>query len=75
MELAEFQDKDEGRIQQEGLEFAELDSYDIFGLSAMIYRCVPHHRVRYIIGATGEGRRRLLRAPNQLLFFIEYIFI
>ena len=59
----------------QGLEFAELDSYDIRGLSAMIYRCVPHHRVRYIIGATGEGRRRLRRAPNQPLSFIEYIFI
>ena len=41
----------------------------------MIYRCVPHHRVRYIIGATGEGHRWLRRAPNQPLSFIEYIFI
>ena len=41
----------------------------------MIYRCVTHDRVRYIIGATGEGRRRLRRAPNQPLSFIEYIFI
>ena len=57
------------------LEFAELDSYDICGLSAMIYRCVPHHRFRYIIGATGKGRRRLRRASNQPVSFIEYIFI
>ena len=59
----------------QGSEFAELDSYDIHGLSAMIYRWVSHHRVCYIIGATGEGRRRLRRAPNQPLSFIEYIFI
>ena len=58
-----------------GLEFAELDSYDILGVSAMIYKYVPHHRVRYIIGATGEGRRRVPRAPNRPLSFIEYIFI
>ena len=59
----------------QGLEFAELDSYDIRGLSAMIYRCVRHHRIRYIICATGEGRRRLRRHPNKPLTFIEYIFI
>ena len=59
----------------QGLEFAELDSYDIRGLSAIIYRCVPHHRIRYIIGATGEGRRRLRRHPNEPFSFIEYIFI
>ena len=59
----------------QGLEFDELDSYDIRGLSAIIYRCVPHHRVPYIIGATSEGHRWLGRAPNQPLSFIECIFI
>ena len=59
----------------QGLDFAELDSYDIRGLSAMIYRCVPHHRIHYIIGATGEGCRRLCRYPNEPSSFIEYIFI
>ena len=59
----------------QGLEFTELDSDDILVLSAMIYRCVPHHWVRYIIGASGEGRKILCKAPNQPLSFIEYIFI
>ena len=58
-----------------GLSFAELDSYDIRGLSAMIYRCIPHHRIRYIIGATGEGRRRLRTSPNKPLSYVEYMFI
>ena len=59
----------------QGLQFAELDSYDIRGLSAIIYRCVPHHEISYIIGATGEGGRRLRRHPNEPFSFIEYIFI
>ena len=59
----------------QGLEFAELDSYDIRGLSAMIYRCVHHHRICYIIGATVEGHRRLGRYPNEPLSSVEYIFI
>jgi hypothetical protein len=41
-----------------GVEFTQLDSYDIRGLSAMIYRCMAHDRIRYIPGATGAGRRR-----------------
>ena len=58
-----------------GVEFAELDSYDIRGLSAMIYRSIQHHRIRYILGATGEGRRRLRRNPGGVLNNIDYIFI
>ena len=50
-------------------------SYDIRGRSAMIYKCVPHHQVCYIIAASGQGGRRLHRAPNQPLSFIEYMFI
>ena len=59
----------------QGLEFAELDTCDIRGLSAMIYRCVPHHIICYIIGPTGEDRRRLRRYPNEPLSFLKYIFI
>jgi len=46
------------------VQFAELDFYDILGLSAMISRKVPHNRIRYKLAATGEGRRRLLRIPS-----------
>jgi hypothetical protein len=58
-----------------GVAFAELDSYDIRGLSAMIYRSINHHRIRYILGATGEGRRRLRRVPGGVLNNIDYVFI
>ena len=39
-----------------GVRFAELDSSDIRGVSAMIVRSVPYDTIRYILGATGEGR-------------------
>ena len=39
------------------VQFAKLDSYDIRGLPAMISRNVPNDRIRYIVGATVEGRR------------------
>jgi len=58
-----------------GVVFAELDSYDIRSMSAMIHRSVPHQRIRYILGATGEGRRRLRRSPLQELDSIDYVFI
>jgi len=58
-----------------GVVFAELDSYDIRGMSAMIYRSIPHHRIRYILGAKGEGRRRLLRSPMRELDSMDYVFI
>jgi len=38
-----------------GVQFATLDSYDIRGLSAIISRNGPNNRIRYILGATGEG--------------------
>ena len=52
-----------------------LDSYDIRGMSAMTYRSVPHHRIGYILGATGEGRRRLRRSPMRELDSKDYVFI
>ena len=58
-----------------GVQFAELDSYDIRGLSAMISRNVPNDRIRYILGATGEGRRRLCRVPSEQVSCIDYVFI
>jgi len=58
-----------------GVVFAELDSYDILGMSAMIYRSVPHHRIHYILGATGEGRRRSRRSPMRELDSMDYVFI
>jgi len=58
-----------------GVEFAELDAYDIRGLSAMIYRKIQHRRIRYIIGATSDGRAKLCTSPNDLLTLVESIFI
>jgi len=55
--------------------FAELDSYDIGGMSAMIYRSVTHHRIRYRLGPTGEGRRRVSRSPLRELDSMDYVFI
>ena len=58
-----------------GVHFAEVDSYDIRGLSAMIHRTVPHHRIRYILGATGAGRSRLSRHGDNPLSSFDYVFI
>ena len=58
-----------------GVQFAELDSYDIRGLSAMITRSIRHETIRYILGARGEGRRLLRDYPNTLLALITYVFI
>jgi len=58
-----------------GVQFAELDSYDIRGLSAMISRNVPNDRIRDILGATGEGRRRLRRVSSERVSCIDYVFI
>ena len=41
----------------------------------MIYRSVSHHGIRYILGATGEGRGRLGRSPMRELHSMDYIFI
>ena len=58
-----------------GVVFAELDCYDIRGMSGMIYRSVPHDRIRYILGAKGEGGRRLRRSPMRELDSMDYVFI
>jgi len=58
-----------------GVQFAELDFYDIRGLSAVISRNVPNDRIRYILGATGEGRPRLGRVPSERVSCIDYVFI
>ena len=55
--------------------FAELDSYDIRGMSAIIYRFIPHHRIHCILGATGEGRRKLRRSPMRELDTMDYLLI
>ena len=58
-----------------GVWFAELDSYDFYGLAAMITRSIRHESICYIIGATGEGRRHLRNYPNVPLSWINYVFI
>jgi len=58
-----------------GVQFAELDSYEIRGLSAIISRNVPNNRIRYILGATGQGGRRLRRVPSKRVSRIDYVFI
>lgn len=58
-----------------GVRFGELDSYDIRGLCAMILRWVPFHRIRYILGATGEGSRFLTRHPEEPLSQFNTIWI
>jgi len=58
-----------------GVQFAELDSYDIRGLSAMISRNVPNDKIHYILGATGEGRQRFRRVLSERVSCIDYVFI
>jgi len=41
----------------------------------MISRTVPNDRIRYILGATGEGCRRLHRVPSKRVSCIDYLFI
>jgi len=41
----------------------------------MIPRNVPNDRICYILGATGEGRRRLRRVPSERVSCIDYVFI
>jgi len=58
-----------------GILFAELESYDIRGQSAMITRSIQHGLMPYIPGATGEERRLLRDYPNTPLSWINYLFI
>jgi len=41
----------------------------------MITRSIRHETIRYILGATGEGRRLLRDYPNTPLSWINYVFI
>ena len=41
----------------------------------MIRRCIRYDSIRYILGATSEGRRHLRNRPNARLFWINYVFI
>jgi len=41
----------------------------------MISRNVPNDRIRYILGATGQGGRRLRRVPSKRVSCIDYVFI
>ena len=58
-----------------GIRFAELDSYDIGGLSVMIQRTIQETRIRYILGATGEGCQQLRRSPMLPISWVEYVLI
>jgi len=58
-----------------GVRFAELNFDDIRGLCAIISRTVPHNMIRYILGATGEGRQQLRLYPGAQLSYIDYVFI
>jgi len=44
-------------------------------MSLAILRCVPSDSIRYIFGATGEGRRKLREDPIHALHYSNYIFI
>jgi len=57
------------------VDFAELNSYNIGGLSAAILRCVHSDSIRYIFSATGKGRRRLREVQSHALHYTKYIFI
>ena len=58
-----------------GVGFAELNSYNIYGLSAIIARTVPYNAIRYILGPTGEGRHRLCLHPAFQVSYIDYMLI
>jgi len=58
-----------------GVGFAESNSYDIRGLSAIIARTVPYNIVRYKHGATGDGRQHLCMDRGFQLACIDYVFI
>jgi len=58
-----------------GVGFAELNAYDIRGLSAIISRTVPPNAIRYILGMTGDGSKELCLHPMFPLSYINYVFI
>ena len=58
-----------------GVQFAELDSYDILGVSGMSTRSRRDETIGYLLGARGEGRRLLPDYPYTPLLWINYVFI
>jgi len=57
------------------VDFAELNSYDIGGLSSAFLRCVPSDSIHYIFGATGEGQCELRENPTHALHYSNCSFI
>jgi len=58
-----------------GVGFAELNAYDIRELSGIISRTGPQNTIRYILGATGEGRKEVCLPLAFPLSYINYVFI
>jgi len=58
-----------------GVDLPELNAYSICGLSAIISRTVPQKAIRYLLDATGKGRKELGLHPGFSLSFINYLFI
>jgi len=58
-----------------GVQFPELDAYDIHGLSVMITRSICYDTIQYILGPPGEGCRPLRDYPNKRLSWINELFI
>ena len=57
-----------------GVDFAELNSYEIGGLSSAILRCLPLDSIHYIFGATGEGWCELHENSTHALHYSNNIF-
>jgi len=57
------------------VDFAELNSFDIGGLSSAILRFGPSDSIRYIFGTTGTGWRELREDPTHVLHYSNSIFI
>ena len=36
---------------------------------------MPHNMIRYVLGATGQGRQQLRLHPGAQLSYIDYVFI
>jgi len=36
---------------------------------------MPHNMIRYVLGATGQGRQKLRLHPGAQLSYIDYVFI
>ena len=60
-------------VHNSGVRFGALDSYDIYGLYAMILRWIPFSRIRYILGTTGDGSQSLCSNPDIPLSQFETI--